>query len=159
VAIPVEAAEKIMLLFRPFSGAQGKQILDFCKSAHVESVINIDREKSNSGDYQYSLTRKKSGKDQFICPESISIRVPILKNIDDVRAITFETAFDFENVGDQATMTFTFSNIDLDNVVAFNKRELLNGLLKDLPFKKYWGNITVVPLTNAWKYKANPLTH
>jgi hypothetical protein len=157
-AIPLEGAEKTMLLFRPFSGVQGKEILDFCKSAHIESVINIDREKGNSGDYQFSLTRKKSGKDQFVCPESISFKVPILKNIAEERAITFETSFDYENVGDKVEMTFTFSNIDIDNIIAFNKREILDGLLKDLPFKKYWGNASVIALNDAWKYKANPLT-
>jgi hypothetical protein len=157
-ALPIEMAEITMRLFRPFSGAQGKQVLDFCKSSHVESVINIDREKSNTGDYQFSVTRKKSGKDQFVCPESIVFNVPILENITEERSVTFETSFDFENFGDVAKMQFTFSNIDLDNILAFNKREILDGLLKDLLFKKYWGNAAVIALTDAWKYQANPLT-
>jgi len=157
-ALSVEQVEKIMILFRPFSGAQGKQVLDFCKSAHIEAVINIDREKNNSGDYQFSVMRKKSGKDRFTCPESVSFKVPIFKNISEDRAMTFETSFDYETVGDAVKMTFTFSNIDFGNVVEFSKREILEDLLKDLTFKKYWGTANVRGMTDAWKYKSNPLT-
>lgn len=153
----VDDMESSLKRLRPHLDQAGMNLLLQCRDMVLQKVVNVKRQKTQSGDFLYHV-EMKSGEGDWKPPEVVEFTVPIYKYHDHqakIKTDLYVELVDLRGEDNKAVPKFRFEAPTIDDDLDEIRRRAIDRLVSDLPGKRYWGSARTNQMTDAWRYLSN----
>jgi hypothetical protein len=140
-------------------------LLDNLNDLSIKKVVSITRQKSATGNFNFSVNAKDAGKSDYEFPKEISFKVPLLSYLPkEVKGNEIELTFLFscnykiESETAEVALSFKLSNPMLEIQLEEATKAFLKDYLMDDKYSLYEGSVKIIKQTNEWKYKLNKVS-
>lgn len=135
----------------------GIDLLDKVRDFKIAKVTTIARQKLQNGNMMFSVKREGIGQGDVEFLEKIVITVPLFEHLDDTIDIELEVWFDYSEGENGPQCVFMLRNLDIDNYISQQKKEMIADALSKIAVPKYFGTIEKHVHNDGWRFKENKL--
>ncbi len=148
--LTIQPFEIFLTSLRRWATSSHMALISRLRNFTVAKQTTYERQVDNAGNFLMSIKRE-GGSQDWTPPPTLSFRVPLFPHIEEMVELEFDLIFTIKDGGEPR---FHMQSLDLADILQQERLRVLGDrLAKASTAPVYWGDLSLIEKTDAWRFK------